>query len=134
MSLAFYEPTTSAEPMDFTPLVFGMGIVLASAILNAATSDEDELDDDIPREVGVQTDSPVITEVKTGPKKNSPEDPLDITLLDILERMSAPLTAREIVGLLEGVDRRQVNSRLYTLYGKKKIQKWDTEGAPHWFV
>lgn len=134
MSLAFYEPTMSAEPMDFTPLVFGMGIVLASAILNAATADEDELVDDIPREVGVQTDSPGITEVKTGPKKNSPEDPLDITLLDILERMSAPLTAREIVGLLEGVDRRQVNSRLYTLYGKKKIQKWDTEGTPHWFV
>jgi hypothetical protein len=141
MSLIPYEFAPNAEPMDYTPLVFGMGIALASMFINAASSSD--ASDDGPLQAAVQAEVAGVTTVEAAVQTNAddpslkgdaPENFLDSKLLDILARTVKPLTARQLVCLLGDVDRKKVNSRLYTLYCKKKVKKCDTQGAPLWFV
>ncbi len=131
MSLIAYEFTPNVEPIDYTPLMFGMGIALASMLVNASSDENDYAD---AQSVSL-SDASAQTEEPPQIKKKSPsEDPLDAMILDILTLVDKPLTAREIVRLLESADRSQVNSRLYTMYCKKKVKKCDTKGAPNWFI
>lgn len=136
MSLVPYEFAANAEPMDYTPLVFGMGIALASMLMNSASSDDvpDGPCVETTADAAVQTDVVLAPHAETPTKGSMPEELLDTTLVDILARTVKPLTARQLVCVLGDVDRKKVNSRLYTLYCKKKVKKCDTQGAPLWFV
>jgi predicted HTH transcriptional regulator len=68
------------------------------------------------------------------PKKIPVDHPLDEQITQILSESTKPMTAREILKQIAATEKSQINSRLYTLLSKRKIQQTKTKGAPQWFM
>jgi hypothetical protein len=141
MSILPYTPVLDTEPMDITPFLFGMGVIFATMLVHSVDDtipqdnvEEEHLQTDEvsaqPEIVPIQSNTPIVK----GNTRLVSENPVDSIILEVLTRIARPITVRDLVHLVEGLERKQLNSRLYTLYSKKMVKKCDTATAPLWFV
>jgi predicted HTH transcriptional regulator len=115
------------EPLNLAPMAVTAFIFMVSWLMAEMTALDDE------RKVAktlLLTDA----EEQPTPKKMSVDHPLDEQITQILSGSKKPMTAREILKQIAETEKSQINSRLYTLLHKRKIQQNKTNGAPQWFM
>ncbi len=142
MSLVPYDPYPLVS-VDETEqgLIALMGLCVIAAVAMAAVENVKESTAKaalVDAEAQTEPCTDIVVHAASAPRGTAPlrgvatENPLDARILAALNKSPSPMTVKDIVRALGGVDKSDINSRLYTLLGKKTVNRQATAKAPLW--
>lgn len=149
--LLFYSNKMSLVPYDPYPvvgldeteqgLIALMGLCVIAAVTMAAVENiKESAAKAVSVDAEAQTESctDIVVHAVSAPRGTAPsravatENPLDARILAALSKSSSPMTVKDIVRALGGVEKSDINSRLYTLLGNNTVNRQPTPKAPLW--